>query len=613
MSGQLATLGAVVSFFIRISSTSRQTETESEKKLNTEVMTRPSTRRSHKRWRPWIFFLLLFVAAAFAVFWWKAVNAPNTSYIKPEYTASPNAIMVDGAWTQQFAKGTEDGLRIPLTVAQKIMGEGIYYEEKTESIVLTTNTKVLHFKTGELDATLNRKPFALRFAAEKEEDQLYLPLAPLSELFGVQMEIGQGTGIVTLLMPGDAVQRVSVPQTNEDGIKLRSGPDNSFPIVEDLAPASELRIWGESEGWYKAQSKSGHLGFVSKGSVTLLTVEKIPLVDAEEQSFMAWSGTGKRINLTWEAVYSANPDTKKIGDLQGVNVVSPTWFELMDEKGSIRSKADASYSAWARSKGIHVWGLFSNSFEPDRTTVALSSYETRISMIQQLLAYAKTFKLQGINIDFENVHTKDKDNLVQFMRELTPLLHEQNLVVSIDVTPKSNSEMWSAFLDRKRLGSIVDFMMVMTYDEHWAASPISGSVSSLSWSESSIKRILEEDGVPARKLLLGIPYYSRIWTEVSDGNGGVKVSSKSVGMDSVQTIIKDKKLKPVFSQETGQNYVEYKEDGALKKIWIEDAVSITARAELAKKYNLAGVATWRRGFESTDIWGVLDQTLQSRP
>ncbi len=581
------------------------------KKVNTDVVT--GSRRSRNCWGPWIFFLMLFVIAAVAVVWWKAVNAPNTSYIKPDYTAKPNPIMVEGKWTNAFAKGTKEGLLIPITVAVQLIGEGIHYEEQTESIVLTTDTKVLHFKTGALDAILNRKPFAMRFAAEKVDDQLFLPLAPLTELFGVKVEVGQASGIVTLFMPGDAISHAGVPEADEDGVELRSGPDKSFAIVEHLIAETDLRVWGEEEGWYKAQSKSGNLGYVPKGSVTLLAVEKFSENQTEEQPFVAWKGTGKRINLTWEAVYSANPDTNKIGDLQGVNVVSPTWFELIDEKGNIRSKADASYSSWARSKGIQVWGLFSNGFEPDRTQTALASYETRALMIQQLLAYAKTFKLQGINIDFENVYTKDKENLVQFMREMTPLMHEQNLVVSIDVTPKSNSEMWSLFLDRQRLGSIVDFMMVMAYDEHWAASPVSGSVSSLSWSENSIKRILEEDGVPASKLILGIPYYSRIWTEEPNGKDGIKVSSKSVGMDTVQKLIKEKKLKPVFSANTGQQYVEYKEGNALKKIWIEDAASIKARAELAKKYNLAGVASWRRGFESTEIWSVLDHALQSRP
>ena len=221
-------------------------------------------------------------------------------------------------------------------------------------------------------------------------------------------------------------------------------------------------------------------------------------VPEEPEPFIAWELTGKRINMTWEAVYNVQPDPKKIGELTGVNVVSPTWFELTDGEGTIRSKADAAYSQWYRDRGVQVWALFSNGFEPEQTQQALSSYETRLRMIEQLLAYAKTFKLQGINIDFENVKTSDKDNLVQFVREFTPLAHEHNLVVSIDVTPKSTTEFWSAFLDRPRLAQSVDYMMVMTYDEHWASSPVAGSVSSLPWVEHSIRRIILEDKVPLK-------------------------------------------------------------------------------------------------------------------
>nr|WP_256761258.1 glycosyl hydrolase family 18 protein [Cohnella sp. WQ 127256] len=569
-------------------------------------------RRSRKRSGKWIFFLLLFVTAAIIAIWWKSAHSANTSYIKPQYTSNPFPVMVEGKWTEAYAQGTEEGLLIPLTIAQQLMGDGVRYEETTESIILTTETKILHFKTGELDATLNRKPFSLRFAAKKMEGDLYLPLAPFQELFGVKVDISKPEGIVSLFMPGEAIQHAGVPEKTSKGIKLRDGPGKSFAIIEDLPAGADLKLWSEAEGWYKVQSKAGHIGYVSKGAVSLLAVETIPSDAKTEEPFVAWKGSGKRINLTWEAVYSANPDTKKIGDLTGVNVVSPTWFELIDGKGNVRSKASAEYSAWARSRGLQVWGLFSNSFEPDRTHTALASYESRFTMIQQILAYAKTFKLQGINIDFENVYTKDKDNLVQFVRELTPLMHEQNLIVSIDVTPKSNSEMWSAFIDRERLGAVVDFMMVMAYDEHWAASPIAGSVSSLPWVESSIKRILEEDGVPSSKLILGIPLYTRIWTEEPNGQDSVKVSSKTMGMGSVTQLIKDKKLKPVFSEEDGQNFVQFTEGKLVKKIWIEDATSIKARAELAKKYNLAGVATWKRGFETNDIWGALDTALQSR-
>ncbi|MFC5704414.1 glycosyl hydrolase family 18 protein [Cohnella faecalis] len=559
---------------------------------------------------------LLFVMAAGAA-WWLSANLPNSEHTTPDYRSKPSAIMIRGEWTGAYARGDGEGIRLPLEVAQKLLGDGVRYESGTESIILTTDTGVLHFKTGDLDATLNRKPFTLRFSAEKVDGKLYLPLAPLKELFGVRSEVEDGTGIVTLLMPDSTIPRVSVKEGKKKGAKLRSGPDKSYPIVEDLEPGAALRAWSESKdednGWYRVQAKSGQIGFVSPKDVEPLEAEKVSSAGKNDQDkpFVAWKTEGQRINLTWEAIYSVQPDTKEIGELKGVNVVSPTWFELLDGTGTIRSKADAGYSAWARAKGIQVWGLFNNSFDPDRTTQALASYESRFRMIQQLSAYAKTFRLQGINIDFENVKTSDKDNLVQFVREMTPILHEQGLVVSIDVTPKSSSEMWSLFLDRARLGQVVDFMMLMAYDEHWASSPVAGSVSSLPWAENSVKRLLEEEDVPSEKLILGIPFYAREWTETPDGQGGVKVSSKAYGMDAIAKTIKSKKLTPTVDEETGQHYVEYKDKDVVKKIWLEDDKSIQARAELVKKYNLAGIASWSRSFASEDIWALLDKHLQS--
>lgn len=561
--------------------------------------------------------LLLFLASAAAVIVWWALTRPNTSHEIPEYMSKPHPIMTEGQWSKAVALGDGDGLLIPLDVATELLGDGVHYESADDAIVLTTASKVLHFKTGKLDATLNSKPFTLSFAARKSDSgELYLPFAPLKQLFGIQADVGAKSGIVTLQMPGKSLQTASVPENvGSKGAQLRSGPGRKYPIVEDLAAGTGLTVWGEEEGWYKVQSAEGFIGYMAKRDVVLASIRSIPTPAeaGDEQPFVAWKLTGQRINLTWEAVYSANPDTSSIGDLTGVNVVSPTWFSLKNGDGKIVSKADAGYAKWAHNKGMQVWGLFSNGFEPERTHTALASYDTRLQMIRQLLAYAKSFGLQGINIDFEGVKTEDKDNLVQFVRELTPLLHEQGLVVSIDVTPKSNSELWSLFLDRKRLAETVDYMILMAYDEHWASSPTAGSVSSLPWTENAVNRLLEEDGVPKDKLILGMPLYTRLWTEKADGKGGTSVSSKTYSMAATQKLIKEKKLTPKQSADTGQKYVEFKDGDATGKIWIEDASSIQARAELVRKYNLAGAATWSRGFETPDIWAALDGALQSHP
>ena len=584
--------------------------------MNSSLELGRRTRRRRSRSWLWLIFLLFLASAAATAWWaWTETEQPNTEHIVPSYLSAPHPIMLNGEWLKAYSLGEGEGLQIPLEVGQKLVGDGIRYEQETDSVILTTKSHVLHFKIGVLNATMNQQPFTLQFAAVKEGEIVYLPLAPLKELFGFRTEVDADTGIVTLFAPGQALQPAEVarhPKSPNASVPLRDGPGIAHPIVEDMAIGSVMRIWGEQDGWYRAQSTSGQLGYVAKQDAVLLTPRTLP-EPPDEEPFTAWQATGKRINLTWEAIYNVKADPKKIGELAGVNVVSPTWFELVDDTGTIRSKADASYSEWYRARGVQVWALFSNGFEPERTEQALATYETRLEMIRQLLAYAKTFKLQGINLDFENVKTSDKENLVQFVRELTPLAHEQNLVISIDVTPKSNSEFWSVFLDRARLGQTVDYMMVMAYDEHWASSPVAGSVSSLSWAESSIRRILQEDKVPAEKLVMGLPLYTRLWTEAPDGKGGIKVTSKAIGMNAAASLIAEKKLQPTFSEEIGQHYVEFKEGDATQKIWIEDAVSIEARMKLAKKYNLAGVASWARSFASNDIWQVMDQHLQSRP
>lgn len=569
----------------------------------------------------WLMALLLAASAAGAAYIaWERMQ-PSTETVQPQYRYT-HPIRYNGELLDAGARMEDETILLPMTVVPEVLGADvpIRYEADSGTVILTTADKVMRLKTDALTATVNEAPFDLAVAATVEDDEVYLPLAPLSELYGLVAERSD-SGIVTLLRPGQAISR-AVAQGDE-AAPVRTEPSIFAPIADRVAPGTEVRIWGEAAGererfwdkpagWYLIQTPAGHVGYADKSGFSIADAEVVP-EPVRAEPFIPWPPDGRKINLTWEAVYSVPADPKKIGDMPGVNVVSPTWFEVMDDEGTIRSKADPNYVAWAHKRGYQVWALWSNSFEPDRTTKVLATYETRLNMIKQLLSYAQIYKLQGINIDFENVHTKDKENLVQFVREFTPLAHEQGLVVSIDVTPKSNSEMWSAFLDRRALGQVVDYMMVMTYDEHWASSPKSGSVASLPWVERSITRILEEDDVPARKLVLGIPLYTRVWTETKAEDGSVKVSSKALGMQAVEKLIQDRKLKPVYEAESGQHYVEYTSEDGRHRIWIEDETSIEARAALVKKYDLGGVATWQRGFQKPAIWQTLHDALSIRP
>jgi len=552
---------------------------------------------------------LFFITAAIVVLivagiYIKDQVLPSTKHVKPDFHGMAKPIFVAGELQKASAIGTKEGIKLPLAVVQKNIDSTIRYEKKTKTIIMATHEKLIHFKTDELTGRVNSKPFELFFTAEQVKGSLYLPIAPLMELYGLQVKEDPSTGTVTLFKSGDQVQMAKTVKLKKEDktIPLRVGPSIHKPIVHDVKQGEDLRIWKDLDGWYKVQLENGIVGFLEDSDVEMgeqITIEQVPA--SNENPAKKIDGP---INLIWEAVYNKATDVSKIGPLPGVNVVSPTWFSLLDGNGNVQSKADTAYVKWAHENDMQVWALFSNSFEPKLTTEALSTFDRRFQMIQQVMSYAQIYRLDGINIDFENIYTKDKENFTQFVRELTPMLRAQGLIVSVDVTPKSNSEMWSAFLDRKSLGELVDYMMVMSYDEHWASSPRAGSVSSLPWAENAMRKIIEEDQVPASKLLLGIPLYTRIWTETPTG-GKTKVSSKTAGMKAIQELIQEKQLKPKFDEATGQNYVEYEEDGAKRRIWIEDQTSLQARVELAEELGLAGTASWTRSFALPEAWEVL--------
>lgn len=556
----------------------------------------------------WLLFLVLMIAGL----WWVSTEVlPNREHTDPEWLGKyEKPIFSDGKLLEGSAIGQGESLKLPLPIIQQIIDDTILYEEETQSVIITTPRKLVLLKTDEKTGQINNKPVELRFAPEKQDEVIYLPADLLTELYGAEVHEDSASGAVLLMTPGEQLNHVTVKESSKKDftVALREEGSIHAPILQDMKSGTKLRILGEQEEWYYVQLYNGYTGFVKKASTVEGDSRQVPeLEQALSPGKEKWKS--KKVNLTWEAVYQVAPKPASIGELPGVNVVSPTWFSLIDGEGNVKSKADSAYVNWAHNQGMQVWGLFSNSFEPDLTTEALSSFDKRMTTILQMLHYAKLYDLDGINIDYENVYTKDGPNLTQFMRELRPLASEYGLVVSIDVTPKSNSEMWSAFLDRRALAPVVDYLILMAYDEHWAASPVSGSVASLPWVEASVNRILQEDGVDPDQMILGIPLYTRVWSETKV-DGKTKVKSKAIGMKKAKEIIETYRLTPEFSADTGQNYVEYKEGDVLNRIWLEDAVSLQSRVDLAKSLGLAGVATWTRSFASAEAWDVLKQIIE---
>ncbi|WP_053083686.1 glycosyl hydrolase family 18 protein [Rubeoparvulum massiliense] len=592
------------------------------------------TRRKRKR-RPWfamfmITFLLLIGALAG---WWYIEQLPNDEQVslfpKEQFssfiddatnmTFQSMPILLDGQIMAEQALLSGEEVLLPFDLIKEKIDPRIYWDESVQSVLITTEDKVIRFPQSAIEAFINESPFSLTVPTVKLQDTIYIPYAHLATLYPMELKIlpenETQPPILVLYQAGSLKQlaHVVIENNREENTQLRQSPSKKAPIVEQLIRDSKLILLGEENNWLLVETAEGMVGYLSEEMVQLDEMMQIALPDLPKRTPI-WYPLGTKINLTWEQVYSANPDTSKLGAMPSLNVVSPTWFELVDDQGTIKNKnASLQYVEWAHQRGYQVWALFSNGFEPEQTHAVLQDYGKRKQMIQQLLQYAHMYQLDGINLDFENVYLKDKENLVQFVRELTPYLHEMGLVVSVDVTIHSTSENWSMFYDREAFGEVVDYVIVMTYDEHWGSSPIAGSVASLPWVEKGLQGILEE--VPAEKVVLGVPFYTRLWREEPQADGSIKVTQKAYKMDAIQAWMTERQVQLIYDEKTGQNYAEYYDpkEKVTYKIWLEDDVSMRQRIRLVHKYELAGVASWSRFFANEEIWDVMHEELQSTP
>jgi spore germination protein YaaH len=282
-----------------------------------------------------------------------------------------------------------------------------------------------------------------------------------------------------------------------------------------------------------------------------------------------------------------------------LNVVSPRSYTLKDSGNFVSVSADAKFVQNAHKQGKQVWQLIGNQFDPVLTGSVLGNTKKRQKLVSALRDSLVKTKSDGINVDFENIDPKNKKDFVLFIGELKKALKPHGIKVSVDVTRENEDPFWSKSLDRKALGKIADYIIIMGYDEHWGGSPVAGSVSSLPWIKEGTKLLMKE--VPAHKIILAVPFYTREWvTDLSTK----KVKSHDLTMAEVNKIISSHKLKKVWDKKTQQNYVEYTSKGEKHQIWIEDKKSMKLRIDLVKQNHLGGVSAWYLGSETPDIWDV---------
>ncbi|HOV25614.1 MAG TPA: glycosyl hydrolase family 18 protein [Pseudobacteroides sp.] len=533
--------------------------------------------------------------------------APNNTIVEAFDEGKLNLVIGDNIIEDGMPAVKNGEVLLPFDIIKKYIDPYIYMDEELKKVIVTTYEKVIRMKLDSNEALINNKPVKLENPVIEENKSVYIPLNFLDEYYNIDVNYVEGKNVIIIDKKGTNT-KMAEPVSKKAAI--RKGESIKFPIYQKFNLEEEslnrMVVFGDNGEWLKVRSRDGIIGFIEKKYVKV-TEQKIDSAEGTAGIKELWKPQKGKINVVWDAIYKNNTTGWTNKDrIEGLDVVSPTWFEVKDAKGTMVNRASLPYVEWAHKNNYKVWAHLSNNLGgPDNTGVFLNNTDAREIVINKVLEYSSQYKLDGINIDFEDINLKDKDALTQFVRELSPLLREKGLVVSMDITPVSTNENWSLCYDRKVLGETVDYIMLMAYDQHWAGSPKAGSVAQLSWVEESIKRTL--DFIPKEKLLLGLPYYTRVWITEND-----KLRSVAVSMGYAKSLIKENNAQVKWDEESGQFYAEYnKKNGSNNKIWLESEESIDLKSSLVHKYDLAGAAGWRKDFEESSIWNILDKNLKN--
>ncbi len=367
-------------------------------------------------------------------------------------------------------------------------------------------------------------------------------------------------------------------------------------ILKDAQKGDELIVLEDYGKWSHVLTEDGVLACVQNRRLSKITEQTVEAT-LPERTYNHLTVNGDII-LGWHQVTSAagNSKVSEAVASTGITVVSPTWFYLDDNQGGIASLASSDYVSYCHENNIQVWGLVSNLENKNvDTTTVLNTTSARDNLVNNLITQAITYNLDGINVDMEALSVAAKDGYIEFIRELSIKCEKNDIILSVDNYVPTDS---TAFYNRSVQADYADYVIIMAYDEHYAGDDEAGSVASIGFVEEGVKNTLAE--VPAEQIILGMPFYARVWKSSADG-----LSSSAYGMDELEAFLERNGAVKTWSEKDGQYYAEFSDGTATYMAWVEDVTSLGKKLDVMKANHLAGAAFWKLGFETDAVWDTV--------
>lgn len=484
------------------------------------------------------------------------------------------------------------------TYVESQLNSCFYWDEETKGILLTTSGGVQTLLPG--DAAVAKTPGGQPAVQQESDGTVYISLDVVKEYTDLDYAYYSDPNRVVIRNEWDGVEQATV---QSDTAQVRQKGGIKSLILADVQKGDTLLYLENLDNWCKVMTADGYTGYIQTEDIS--EPEAIEARTAKKDSYERITRDHK-INLVWHQSTSTESNdamAEMTAEMTGVNVISPTWFSVTDETGTISSLASVDYVKLAHEAGREVWGLIDNFNEAFDETTDLAYASVRSRIIEQLLAEAASCGMDGINVDFENLKEAGIPHYLQFLRELTSAAHAQNLVVSVD-TPVPQA--YTMYYQRGEQARFVDYMIVMAYDEHFAGSEEAGSVSSLPFVQQAVEEMTRM--MPADQVICGIPFYTRVWTEKF---GQSAITSEVLGMDGAKNYAKENQMTETWDASLGQNVATVETSDARYTIWMEDEQSMEEKLKVIQSADLAGVAEWKLGFECADVWSLISKYIET--
>ena len=600
---------------------------------------RKRSRRARRRRRNavirWIIFIILIFAAIGGFLIWQRYGASNEKadleqyygldqedeiavVVNNEVVREDSDTQAEDSETAPAAGKVYDGqYYIEYSVVRDRINKRFYWDPNENILLYTLPDGNVSVEVGNSEYTELTETKSVDYTILKTEGRTaYIALPFIQEYTNMEYEVYDNPGRAVITSEWGEIQTAEIKRDTQ--VRYQGGVKS--PILTEISKNSKVVVLEDENDWMKVGTEDGFIGYVKTSTLSDITTE----TTSREFEKPVYTNISKdyTVNMAWHNVSNSDANSyilETIAGTKGLTTIAPTWFNLADTEGNISSLADADYVNYAHQSNLEVWAVLRdfhggiNSY--DETYDVLSYTSKRTKIINQVIANAIETGIDGINLDFELVSTECGEHYIQFVRELSVRCRQNGLVLSVDnYVPQPYNEHY----DIEEQGTVADYVVIMGYDEHTEGSYEAGSVASISYLKNGITDALES--VPAEKLIVGVPFFTRLWFETPKTEEDIaeeagteaasypdKVTSSAYGMSEAAQVVKDAGVQPQWDEETMQNYAEWEADGGTYKIWLEDDQSLEEKLKVIKSNNLAGVAEWSLGMEDSGVWDLILQ------